>query len=159
LTTTVLGTSFNIKAYPGDSEIVVSVTKGKVRVENDKEVLGILTPDDKLTYSVERSKSVLLHADVNPSIEWVKNDVSFDGVAFGKIAELLEKRFGVKIHFKNDPLKSCVIVSSFDGTETIQNVLETLCSISNSSYKMLDDNEILIEGEGCKSIPPFDQKR
>lgn len=151
LTTTVLGTSFNIKAYPGDSEIVVSVTKGKVRVENDKEVLGILTPDDELTYSIESSKSVLLHADVTQSIDWVKNDVTFDGVAFGKIAEIVEKRFGVQIRFKNDLLKSCVIVSSFDGTETIQNVLETLCSISNSNYKMLDDKEILIDGEGCQS--------
>ena len=151
LTTTVLGTSFNIKAHPGDSEIVVSVTKGKVRVENDREILGILAPDDELTYSIESSKSVLLHADVTPAVDWVKNDVTFDGIAFGKIAEIVEKRFGVQIRFKNDLLKSCVIVSSFDGTETIQNVLETLCSISNSSYKMLNDKEILIDGEGCQS--------
>jgi transmembrane sensor len=158
LTTTVLGTSFNIKAYPGDSEIVVSVTKGKVRVENDKEILGVLTPDDELTYSIESSKSTLLHADVAQSIDWVKNDVTFDGVAFGKIAEIVEKRFGVHIRFKNDLLKSCVIVSSFDGTETIQNVLETLCSISNSSYKMLDDKEILIDGVGCQGTNPSDIK-
>ena len=43
LTTRVLGTTFNIRAYPGDKSIQITVTKGRVQVMNaNRKHLGTL---------------------------------------------------------------------------------------------------------------------
>src|SRR5207248_3097180 len=42
LKTTVLGTAFNIRAYDSSQEVMVSVTKGRVRVESGNQVLAEL---------------------------------------------------------------------------------------------------------------------
>ncbi|WP_163024732.1 FecR family protein, partial [Pseudomonas viridiflava] len=45
LSTVVLGTAFNIKAYDRDHEISVTVTRGKVSVLDSNAALAILTPN------------------------------------------------------------------------------------------------------------------
>ncbi|MCE6989840.1 FecR family protein [Dyadobacter sp. CY323] len=148
LKTVVLGTAFNIKAYPEQNNITVSVAEGKVRIEDGSKVLAVILPNQQLTYSNESSS--VIQEEIDPEeTEWTKYDMEFDGVRFEDIAQFLEKRYGVTIQFKNEKLKHCRIVSSFVGTESIENVLQTLCSIQNSTYTMKSDMDIVIDGNGC----------
>src|SRR5688572_8298430 len=49
VTTTVLGTAFNVKAFPSEKHITVTVTRGKVKVSKDEKVLGVITHDQQIT--------------------------------------------------------------------------------------------------------------
>lgn len=150
LRTVVLGTAFTIKAYPKQRDVVVSVTRGKVRVEKENQVLAILTHDQQITYNYEGTSAAVSHVDAERTKDWAKADMEFDGVSFEKIAGTIEKRYGVEIEFKNPELKSCLIVSSFMGTETLSNVLETLCIVRNATFTMESNKEITIDGSGCE---------
>lgn len=54
----VLGTVFNVRSYPEDSEIEVSLIKGKVNVFSTSETRDnvILAPDEQLTYDKRSGK-------------------------------------------------------------------------------------------------------
>lgn len=148
--TTVLGTAFNIAAYPNSKSIIVSVERGKVKVEDDQKLLAVLTPAQQITYNIptEDAKQEVVDAAYTVN-KWVKQDMSFDGASFASIAELLSKRFDVEIRFKNPALKKCTIKVSFNGTEPLEKVLDVLSIINNVSYTREDNNVFVIDGEGC----------
>lgn len=148
--TTVLGTAFNIAAYSNSKSIVVSVTRGKVKVEDDQKLLAVLTPDQQITYNIPTEDAKQEMVDAAHTVnKWVKQDMSFDGTSFASIVELLSERFNVDIRFKNAALKKCTIKAYFNGTESLEKVLEILSIISNVSYERQDGNVIVIDGEGC----------
>lgn len=151
--TTVLGTSFNIKAEPGSDEVVVSVTTGRVKVEEEKKerLLGVLTENEQMVYSgtkEEVKKEVVNAKEV--VMDWAKKDMVFEEEAFESVVEVIGRRYGVRIEFKNSSLKNCKVKASFSGTEPLKNVLDVLTTISNSKYVEEKSGVFFIMGEGCE---------
>jgi ferric-dicitrate binding protein FerR (iron transport regulator) len=145
--TTVLGTAFNIKA--NDNKITVTVTRGKVKVEDTQKVLAILTPDHELVYDVIKAIPESRNAPAKQSISWARQDMLFDGASFADIAERMGRRYQVSISFANDHIKQCPISATFNGTESLEEVLTVLCTARNASYTMKNGN-IVIDGKGCQ---------
>ncbi|HEY4208587.1 MAG TPA: FecR domain-containing protein, partial [Puia sp.] len=139
--TTVLGTAFNIRALPDNKEIVVSVTTGKVKVEDSRRLLAVLTSNQQVKY--QAVSAAVSKDSVNAAslvTDWTKREMAFDGQSFEQVAQILGRRYGVDIVFKREVLKKCTIKAFFTGTEELGNVLRTLCTISNTSYSMADAN-------------------
>ena len=148
--TIVLGTAFNINS---DSlHVTVSVTGGKVRVENGKKVLAELTPNQQIVYDVPKDTARQKTVNATQLVtNWTKQDMIFDGDTFGSIAGVISQRYGVTIRFKNPSLAKCRIVASFSGTEMLENVLGTLCTIQNASFtRNEEDKSIELDGKGCE---------
>jgi len=148
--TTVLGTAFDISS--DSNKVTVSVTGGKVRVEDGKKVLAVLASNQQIVYKVpdETTEKNIVNA-TQLVTDWTKQDMVFDGDSFGEIARVIAQRYGVSIRFKNPELVKCLIVASFSGTETLDNVLEMLCTIRNASYShQSESKEIIIDGKGCE---------
>ena len=146
--TTVLGTAFNIKA--DNKHVVVSVTRGKVRVENGSEVLAVLAPNEQVEFNLPEEKSKQQKVNANNIVtDWTKEDMVFYGNTFEEIAGMLSKRYGVKVQVNNESLKNCKVRASFSGTETLEYVASILCGIKNGVYEQLKDGTIVLNGEGC----------
>jgi len=146
--TTVLGTAFDIKAWPDHKNIIVSVTRGKVRVENDKKVLAVLTINQQINYDLQNT--VAKHQRVNAEgivSNWAKQDLNFDGATFESIAHALSKRYGKNISISNAQLAKTQIVSSFVGTESLENILDVLCTINPDAQFVEKNNEIIISNK------------
>lgn len=147
--TTVIGTAFNIKS--NEKQVTVSVTRGKVKVESGSKVLAILTPDQEVQYNVPEAVSVRHTVDASSIVtDWTKEDMVFNSISFEEIANLLSKRYGVPVQFKNEALKKCKIRASFSGTETLEQVASVLCAIRNGRFEQLADGTIVFDGEGCE---------
>lgn len=147
--TTVLGTAFNIRALPDDKEIVVSVTTGKVKVEDNQKLLAVLTSNQQVKY--QPISAAVARDSVNAAslvTDWTKQEMAFDGQTFEEVAEKLGKRYGVDIRFKKDALKKSTIKVFFDGTETLETVLNRMCTISNSSYSIIDAKTVVLDTTG-----------
>ena len=147
--TTVLGTAFNIRAYPGQDQITVTVSRGKVKVEDDTGVLGILTGDQEIVYS-SRSQKAEKVVKQDHNMEWVREGMEFESVSFKKIASYLDRRYGVTIRFDNPALEGCPITATFNGTETLSEVLDIITITRQAAYRMQNNGkDIMISGEGC----------
>ncbi|MEO6290431.1 MAG: FecR domain-containing protein, partial [Ginsengibacter sp.] len=110
--TTVLGTAFNIKA--DGKQVVVTVTRGKVKVEDESKVLAVLTPDQQVWYDVPEDKTAQQTVNANNIVtDWTREDMVFNGISFEEIAGIISKRYGVAVQFKNEALKKCKLRASF----------------------------------------------
>jgi transmembrane sensor len=146
--TTVLGTAFNIKAWPNQKDLIVSVRRGKVRVEDDKKVLAILVRNEQLNYNSDEDQKFVKKVEAEKIItDWTKQDMMFDHVTLGSIAHVLENRYGVNITITNSQLSNSKIVSSFSGTESLENILEVLCEINPNTRFEMKKKEIIISNK------------
>lgn len=149
LKTTVIGTAFNISAYDSSKNITVTVSRGKVKVSDDSEVIGILSMDQQLTFNTKRNTSTQQKIDSKKSTAWVEADIFFDEVTFEDAVSLLEKRFNLKITFSNDKLRACRFTATFISGADLEQILTVICEFNNARHRKLSDGLIVIEGDGC----------
>lgn len=147
--TTVLGTAFNIRAYPDQPSVTVTVTRGKVKIEEEKsrKLLGILLPDQQIVYNNNEVAETRAVKAVE-TVAWVKQGLDFISVPFEEIARQVSDRYQVNISFANPALKRCRIRATFEGTESLERVLMILCTVRDATYK-IDGDQVIIDGEGC----------
>ncbi|MDR6808885.1 ferric-dicitrate binding protein FerR (iron transport regulator) [Dyadobacter sp. BE34] len=149
ISTTVLGTAFSIKSLPSESEVVVTVTRGKVRVDDGDKHTSLLTANQQVTYNTHTTVADEKIVKSQELTAWVQADMVFQEMPFGDLAETLEKRYGVKISFQNPQLQQCLITGRFSGTETLDEVFKVLTLTSNTKYS-LESGELVLSGEGCR---------
>lgn len=147
--TTVLGTAFNIKAWPDQKEVTVTVARGKVKVQDDAEKVTFLTANKQLTLNTgAESTANVKTVESDQATNWTQADMIFDGVAFGELASKLEQRYDVKITFRNPAISDCAITGRFSGTESLDEVFQILSLTSNTAYYM-KNGELVVDGEKC----------
>lgn len=149
LSTTVLGTAFNIKAYDNDNNIHVTVTRGKVGVvDSNKHVIYVM-PNQQVIFNKYQRKSNLETVVVKNVIQWQESDIFFDDVSMEQAVQELSKRFNNTISFANEQAKKCRFTATFLKGESLEEILKVICSFNNVHYQTTAGG-ITIEGEGCE---------
>jgi ferric-dicitrate binding protein FerR (iron transport regulator) len=134
--TTVVGTSFSIKVAPNGEVITVTVTKGRVKVEDEQRALADLHSNEQLIYHVTPKIPVTNEVNAKEAIEWIMVDMAFTDIRFDDITKVLEKRYQVQIRFENMWLRAKRITATFDGTESLETVLKILCDTQHAEYSV-----------------------
>ena len=150
LTTTVLGTAFNVKAFPGENDITVTVARGKVKVSEDNKILGIIEHDQQITFNKESTHSSQESVDSKQTVAWIERDIFFDDVTMEAAIEQLEDRFQVAIQFENKKIKACRFTATFVKGEDLKQILQVICEFNNATFTYnAQDQVVRIEGTGC----------
>lgn len=137
-----LGTTFNVKAYREDSQIIATLFSGSVRVSSDRDNV-ILSPDENATFE-RRSGKLAIHKLDNSSYAkmWRNNDLVFNGETLEEIAVLLNRMYNVQIAFKSERIKQY----RFSGVicnNSLDNVIELISLTSPITYETRGDTIIL----------------
>ena len=146
LTITVLGTAFNIKAYKDQPNITVTVTQGKVRVDDDQHSIGIITPNQQIT--VNAGSGEIKQHDVNAVAvtEWQHKELVFDDMPLSEVAVALQMKFDVPVTFDDPSLKDFRITASFINNEPLDQVLEVITKVNKIRYQMQDGHVVISRG-------------
>ena len=147
MTTKVLGTSFNVKAYPETDKFEVSVVTGKVSVMNESEKEVFVTPKQQV---ILENKSDILTINELPkdkTFYWELASLTFDDTSMKEVVSNIENNFNVKINL-NPNLKNCRLSGNFN-QEHLSTILEIICKSIDAEYVM-DGQEIYLRGEGCE---------
>jgi len=147
--TTVLGTAFDIKEDKISHTIKVTVTRGKVSVADGNKQLGVLTPNQQISFNLLNSKSTQYQVDANQAIAWQKTELHFEDISFAEAASQLQQRFNVKINFSNDKVKNCRFTGTALKGEKLDRILKVICAFNKATYETKADGSILIDGAGC----------
>jgi len=148
LTTTVLGTSFNIKATGENIEVFVLTGKVAVTTVNDHKGV-VLLPEEKALY-IASSKE--LARESKPVTEPVKTEIikgteynmKFNDTSMDEIITRIEGKFDVVIKLEDPGLSDCVVTADFTGQSLIK-TLDIISKVLSIEYK-IDNNKIsLIE--------------
>lgn len=128
----VLGTSFNVCAYPNAKLVEVIVKTGKVQVSNTTAVTKqnnelILTPGDKGTL-VFSSNALLKTTNQDPNfLAWKTHDLIFRATSLGEVISNLEKVYKVNIRLDDPKLNGLLLTAHFNdySLDFILTVIET----------------------------------
>ncbi|MBD8487309.1 DUF4974 domain-containing protein [Echinicola sp. CAU 1574] len=137
LTTTALGTAFNIKAFKNSPEIEVVLTHGKIKVEAGKsdfeEVLfpgqGVISESGDGNFRKEQM-------DVEKVIYWKDGILYFSDTHFEEVLKTLERWYDVKISVTGNYDKDFLCSGTFDKNEYLNNVLDILGHSIGFEYKI-----------------------
>ncbi len=138
----VLGTIFNVSAYPGDAHTETSLFRGKVAVsvKDHPEQKVILTPNRKLIIAntmpgVKPANPgnnlqvvSMLPDPVNhkaKEIAWVRNRLKIEDESLGTIAGKLQQWYGIKLEFADEEVKTYRYSGTFE-SESVIKALEAL---------------------------------
>jgi len=145
LTTTVLGTKFNISAFPHDNDVVVSLFEGSVKVsktEEDKtEKLAILKPSQQIIYSEVDGKTALKEFEPQETAGWKDNILKFKAEPLEKVLVKLERAFGIKFELSNKSLEKFKITGNFKN-ETYTTICDALKKLTGLKYKIIKQDNI-----------------
>lgn len=146
ITTTVLGTEFNVLAYPEQKSITVALDNGKVAVSNDdKEML--LEPGKEVNYNKQTQK--FNKTDItNNHNQWRNSVLELNNIPLEKAVIVIERWFNEKVVIDNSRLKGCLITASFKKPD-IQSVLEVVTSILSIENEKIN-GVYHIKGETCQ---------
>lgn len=125
ITTTALGTSFNINSYNPD-QIKVQLATGKVEVVNESQEnqsVYLLPGEEVISDGTER----IIKGRFNPdkAFLWKSGILLFDHVTLGEFTSTLERWYGVEIALVNKPRDGLKITGEFQDTY-LSNVLESI---------------------------------
>ncbi|MCC8407817.1 FecR domain-containing protein [Mucilaginibacter sp. UR6-1] len=96
LTTTVLGTAFNVEAYHNEGEVKVTLVRGRVRVETANERL-MLAPGQMLKYLNLTKHAAITTVNTTQANAWTTGKISFTDVSLSDALKRMAIIYGVKI--------------------------------------------------------------
>lgn len=143
--TTVLGTSFNIRAYPGQEEWQIAVASGKVKVTDavsQKVLADSLTASKAL--SCNRLTNNLIVSDISAGITgaWRNNIFYFNNSSIREIAAELERQYNIPVSVHGTGLEQGHYQISFS-REPLDRVLKVLAGLTGITYKQEKDKVII----------------
>jgi ferric-dicitrate binding protein FerR (iron transport regulator) len=134
----VLGTQFNVNAWPEKEQIQVALKEGKVkfRFEGDSGTLKYceLKPNDFLNFDNKNKTVTLENTDIEKYIAWHQNIMILDDTPMTELAGLLEQWYGVKVVVADEEIKRYKFTTTFNN-EPLHRVLELL-EISSPGIKI-----------------------
>jgi len=158
----VLGTKFNVKAYPDDNVAEASLFRGSIELsvvnEPDRKIL--LKPSEKIkvfkesVIPIEKESKIVepptiklielgqvtkkLQDSIPEEMMWMNHQIVFDSELFGQIAKEMERKYNVSIIFKNEDAEKYKFTGRFDDIP-IEQALNKLELIAKFNYKINGD--------------------
>ncbi len=152
MSTTVLGTSFNIEAFPEDERVEVSLVTGKVAVKIEKDGASKnweMKPGEQLQYlpvANEVMRSTFLTKD---ETAWREGQLVLQKMPLTTALRQISRFYNTELQFDTLQLKKCMVTSTFDKNNSIDDVLEVLLFSNDLTYQKKGAT-YTIEGPGCK---------
>lgn len=148
IVTKVLGTAFNVKAYPGEDAIEVTVDHGKVQVLKGRSSMGLLTDNQQMRYNKGTEGYISQKVNVEPVMAWKPEEVVFDDITMEEAARRIGQRFNVTVSFANPVVKDCRVTATFYQEDDLDEIMTVICAVSQSNF-VIKGNTIVIDGKGC----------
>ncbi len=157
LVTRVLGTSFTVKANPGEDEIQVRVKSGRVSVYSSRQEEGkkklnnevVLKPNQQVVFMARENqfaRSLIEAPELLDEIE-VKPSFVFKATPIREVFEKLGEAYGIEITFDEEVMQNCYLTGSFTD-EPLFEKLDLITRTLNASYQQVD-GQIVITSRGC----------
>lgn len=144
----VLGTQFNISAYPSDNIIETLLVSGKVRLQqNNTKVFSEtieLSPGQLATFSKAERTTQLANVDVDNYTLWKDNLLKFESADLSRVVKKLERFYNIRFKY-NDPFLGGIKISGkLDLGDSRESVLKNVADVASVN--------ILKTGEGNYEI-------
>ena len=127
----VLGTAFNVTAYPDEDQYRTTLVEGKVRVEvsegDGSNYTGMeLAPHDQAV--LDLANAAITVTEVNPDYftSWMRGKIEFDHESLDMVMKRLARWYDFEYRFENSEAMGYHFTARLDRDATISSILEML---------------------------------
>jgi len=144
-----IGTSFNLKSYPGKDTIEVVVTSGVVQFYTLKDPGMMVSAGETGIYS-KRAKvfSKIAKADTN-KLAYKTRVFSFHSTDLRSVIEQINEVYDSKIKLANEDIARCQLTVTFRNDE-LDNMVEIISETLGLTAERNERKEIILNGPGCQ---------
>ncbi|MEP7258347.1 MAG: FecR domain-containing protein [Flavitalea sp.] len=150
ISTRVLGTAFDIKAYPGDASIEVTVKRGKVEVLNERKSIGLLTANQMISFTKQSEKYEQRKIPAATYAPSISKETFFDNITMKEAAIKIEALFHVPVELINADMEKCRVTATFSEKDNLEEILTVICGVTRAKFHVAN-NLVIIEGAGCSN--------
>ena len=145
----VLGTTFNVLAYPEDYSVQTVLTEGSVKIRKSGTGLfnkAIKLEPGQMAYFNKKSEEVNVYeVDTEQYTSWTKGLWSFSNTDFNRIVKRLERYYNIRFQF-DDPMKGTIqITGKLDVTQEQEEVFEYLTKITGLQFTKINNRQYVIQ--------------
>ena len=142
--TNVLGTEFNISAFPEDEKVIVTLNEGKLKTSVGEEVF-ILSSGEQLSYNCVDSAAEVTRAENISASEWRSGVLSFNRNTVTEMMRICERHFGVKILVDGQPDETERFTTRFRPESDINDVMYVMQELTGLlGYHIKNDTVVIV---------------
>lgn len=136
----ITGTKFNVKSYPKEEMILVSLLEGNVSIYDYSNKNYVLKPGETAYYNRNSLVCNILDTknEENP-IAWRTGILNFHRLPLEEIIPILERKFGYSFFVSDSTLLSCKFTMTTQKSQ-IQDILSDMESVSRIRFVLGKDN-------------------
>ncbi len=145
----VLGTQFNVSAYPGDDISQTVLTEGSVQVTLeqgnwfDKDI--VLKPNELFAYDKASNSSKIEKVRPEMYVLWKDGILQFQKEDLSRILKKLERFYNIQIDLKNPMDGTVKLDGKLNLKEDPYEVLHYLCRVAYKDFKPINGKRYVIE--------------
>ncbi|MCT4590418.1 MAG: DUF4974 domain-containing protein [Carboxylicivirga sp.] len=117
---TVVGTEFNVNAYPNDNKIDATLIEGIVDMEVYNDRTYRMSPGQKVIINKGNQEVKLISEGITESGLWRDGVLIFNNDSFKKIMDVLQRQYGVEIVYKLEDFNELHYTGKFNNLELDQ---------------------------------------
>ena len=124
----VLGTKFNVSAYPEDEVVQTVLAEGRILIKRtDSPLLGkevVINPGQMATFNKKSSETKVVNVDPDYYVIWKEGLLKFNNEDLSRVIKKLERFYNVSFIFRNPLDGSIQISGKLDLKEDINEVIK-----------------------------------
>lgn len=134
----VLGTTFNIKAYPDEDSIRITLDEGSIAFHNNlNNSETTLTPGQTLAFNKQTGAS-RLYSQSNAAT-WTNNQIIFQNTPFKDIVRSLKRTYNVTFHIQHPEVYNYAFTLTSKPNEPLENILKDFERVSSLKFNVKDN--------------------
>lgn len=139
-TVKVIGTAFNISAFPDDNIHLISLERGKIKLTKTGEHYSFLFPNQIYLLIRNNNQSKIFKSqNIKLYSSWKEGEIRFVNQTFVNITTKLERSHNVFFNIKNNKIKNCRYTGKFNRKQNIKKILEIIKLTTPFDYKIKND--------------------
>jgi ferric-dicitrate binding protein FerR (iron transport regulator) len=157
--TTVLGTAFNLRAYPQEEKVEVSVKEGRVALAQQVTVTKTdAIPDNQNRIELSKGETGVLEKATSAvavvslsqdnSTAWKDRRLQFDDVPLKEVAQTLERYYNIEIDLANEGIAPCLVTLGEENDPSLDMII-SLLEVSLDLTVAQEGDNYRFSGQAC----------
>lgn len=137
----VLGTRFDVKAYPEDNEVKVILESGKVELSSsiDKTLNYRMTPGQRASYNISAKTIDIDHVEVQNLLNWKDGILQFSDTPMEEVIKMLNRKFDVDFEVSAPKVYRSVFNATFKN-ESLKEILDYIQFSCQINYRFVKES-------------------
>ncbi|MCL5020391.1 MAG: FecR domain-containing protein, partial [Bacteroidetes bacterium] len=144
-----VGTRFNVRAWPDDKNMWVSVMDGSVSIQRDLSV-GTDVVVSRNQYCILNGAGIVVpptYTDVSRDIDWMEGKLVFHNASMGEVAKQLYWNYGIRCLVADTSILSRRITTAFDKQDPPKRIISIIALTLNLSCEVSGDSVLFVDSK------------